>query len=207
MYSPPNFLSKDENEMMKFMTEFPFATLISVRNGDSVISHLPLTPIKADGKTILIGHLARANDHWKILSQQSSTAIFHGPHTYITPKWYKDDDVPTWNYSVIHAQGRIDTIESYDELVDCLKILTHHVESLWPSGWNFNIPKELTGSSLQKSIIGIKMKVENLQYKKKLSQNRSKEDRLGVIKGLESRGDDQSHLVLDEMKKSNEYPK
>jgi transcriptional regulator len=82
--------------MMKFMTEFPFATLISVRNGDSVISHLPLTPIKADGKTILIGHLARANDHWKILSQQSSTAIFHGPHTYITPKWYKDDDIPTW---------------------------------------------------------------------------------------------------------------
>jgi predicted FMN-binding regulatory protein PaiB len=45
------------------------------------------------------------------------------------------------------------------------------------------------------------MKVENLQYKKKLSQNRSKEDRLGVIKGPESRGDDQSHLVLDEIKK------
>lgn len=130
-----------------------------------------------------------------------ATVIFHGPHTYITPKWYTENDVPTWNYSVVHVTGGVELIEDHDGIVECLKELTAHVERRWPSGWELFIPDDLSGDILPKSIVGFRIKVDEINFKKKLSQNRTPADRAGVLKGLEARGDDNSRWVLGEMKK------
>jgi transcriptional regulator len=201
MYNPQRFESDDTNEAFGLMEQYPFATIITVVKGKPTISHLPLTAKKVGDKIELIGHIARANSHWKSFANAQATVIFHGPHTYITPQWYTENDVPTWNYSTVHVTGRIELIESHDGVVDCLKELTVHVERHWPSGWDFFIPDDLAGDILTKSIVGFKVNVDEFNFKKKLSQNRTAADRAGVMKGLEVRDDDNSRSVLSEMKK------
>lgn len=198
MYNPPRFKSKNDEEAFTLMDRFPFATVISTSEGAPLISHLPLTPVKVGTQIELIGHLARANPHWKVLGTSSATAIFHGSHTYITPKWYAENDVPTWNYSVVHAKGRSELIESQDGIIECLQELRTQVERHWPSGWKFFIPNDLAGE-LSKHIVGFRIKVSEINYKKKLSQNRSPKDRAGILRGLETRTDENSYSVLKEM--------
>jgi transcriptional regulator len=201
VYNPQRFKSEDTTEAFDLMDRNPFATVITVVDGKPFVSHLPLTPKKAGDRIELIGHLARANPHWKSFTNSQATVIFQGPHTYITPKWYVENDVPTWNYSTVHVTGKIELIESHDGIVECLKELTTHIERYWPSGWEFSIPDDLTSDILPKSIVGFRIKVDEINFKKKLSQNRSPADRAGVLKGLESRSDDNSRSVLTEMRK------
>lgn len=199
MYNPSRFKSEDIQEAFQLMERYPFATIISVVDGKSVISHLPLTVKKIGDKIELIGHLAKANPHSRLMANSPVTVLFQGPHTYITPMWYAENDVPTWNYLTVHINGTVELIESYDGIVDCLKKLTSHVEQHWPSGWEFFIPDDLNGEILPKNIVGFKININEINFKKKLSQNRSKEDRVGILKGLESRSDDNSKAVLAEM--------
>jgi len=199
MYNPQRYKTTDINEAFELMDRNPFATVITVTDGKPFVSHLPLTPKKVGDKIELIGHLARANPHWKSFAGNQATVIFHGPHTYITPKWYAENDVPTWNYSTVHVSGRIDLIETYDGIVECLKELTAHVERHWPSGWDFFIPDDLSDEILPKSIVGFKIKIDEINFKKKLSQNRTPADRAGVLRGLETRNDDNSRTILKEM--------
>lgn len=201
MYNPQRFKSTDMNEAFDLIDRNPFATMITVVEGEPILSHLPLTPKRVGDSIELIGHLARANPHWKSFLSSQATVIFHGPHTYVTPKWYADNDVPTWNYLTVHIAGKIELIENYDGIVECLRELTTHVERHWPSGWDFFIPDDLVGDILTKSIVGFKIKVDEINFKKKLSQNRIPADCAGIIKGLETRNDDNSRLILDEMKK------
>lgn len=225
MYNPSRFKSENWDEAFRVMDHHPFATVISTQDGQPVISHLPLTPRRVGDGIELIGHMARANPHWKLFagsrassqvdSQASGqkgyqtspqpnvkvTAVFHGPHTYITPTWYTENDVPTWNYSVVHASGVVELIESHDGIVECLQELTTHVERHWPSGWELFIPEDLNSDVLPKAIVGFRIKVDEIQFKMKLSQNRSPADRAGVLNGLKTRTDENSQLVLRDMLK------
>ena len=137
MYNPQRFKSEDTDEAFNLMDQNPFATVITVAEGKPFVSQLPLIPKRVGDKIELVGHLARANPHWKSFSNSQATVIFHGPHTYITPKWYAENDVPTWNYATVHITGFVELIETHDGIVECLKELTAHVERHWPSGWEF----------------------------------------------------------------------
>ncbi len=129
------------------------------------------------------------------------TAIFHGPHAYITPKWYAEDNVPTWNYSVIHAKGTVELIEDYEQILVCLRDLAVHAERHWPSGWKFSVPDDLKDPMLTKQIVGFKIAVLDIQHKNKMSQHYPPEDIVGVLRGLGERSDDNSHGVRDAMLK------
>lgn len=201
MYSPDKFNNTNSEDAFELMQKFPFATVVTAINSEPFISHLPLTPVKQEDKIILVGHMAKANPHWKLMKDTCLTSIFHGHHAYITPKWYAENDVPTWNYSVVHAKGTAQLYEKYEDLIDCLKVLTSHVETNWPSGWEFFIPDDLPKEVLEKSIIAFKITVEDLTYKTKLSQNRTKADQKRILEGLQSRTDEQSLGVLKDMLK------
>lgn len=200
-YNPTRYQATDQNEAFSLMEEYPFATIINIHDNKPFVSHLPLTPKKIESGIELIGHLARANPHWRHLQNSETTVIFHGPHTYITPKWYAENDVPTWNYSTAHITGRAQLIEDEGGILDCLRDLTAHVEHRWPSGWELFVPDDLAGDILTKSIVGFKITIDKINFKKKLSQNRTPADRAGVLRGLETRTDEHSHLVLADMLK------
>jgi transcriptional regulator len=201
MYNPPANRVSSKEAAFDFIDQHPFATVISVKDGQPIVSHVPLTPQKVGSHIELVGHLARANRHWQLLGGDASvTVAFHGAHTYITPVWYERNDVPTWNYSAVHITGTVNLIESEEGILSCLATLTDHLERLWPSGWRMYVPEDLSGPNvLTSSIVGFRIKVGEVTMKRKLSQNRSATDRARVLKGLATREDEQSGMVLKDM--------
>lgn len=168
--------------------QHPFATVITKE--DLTISHLPLL---REGE-LLIGHLARANPQATRLEGADTLAIFHGPHAYISPLWYEQCDVPTWNYRVVHAHGRARLLGER-ETDRALRALSARMEG--ENGWEYAIPKDLT-HTLHRVIVGFEIRVERWEAKDKLGQNRAVADRVGAIAGLRARGD---HALADAMER------
>lgn len=200
MYLPERFKCKDEKAVVDLMQANPLATLISVVDGDPLISHLPLVARKNGNDFKLIGHMASGNPHWRHINKSQVTAIFNGANTYITPKWYAENDVPTWNYAVVHCQGSTRLIDDADGILECLRTLTNLAEAKSPDPWQFWIPNDLTRpNDLTAAIIGFEITVTDIKAKFKLSQNRNADDISGVVRGLAARSDDNSRSIRELM--------
>lgn len=200
MYLPERFRTKNDQDILEVAQGNPLATLISVKDNQPFINHIPLVLEKTGDQLKLVGHFAKANPHWKLLDGPV-TAIFHGPNSYITPRWYAENDVPTWNYAVVHFQGTGRLLDDYDSTVDCLRKLTAHTEAKSNTPWEFWIPDDLASpQDLTSAIIGFEIEVQDIKAKFKLSQNRSVADREGVVRGLKSeRADEMSHKIAKMM--------
>src|SRR5579863_135578 len=124
MYIPKHFEEKDLREAEQLVSEFGFATLVSLQQGWPLATHLPLQLEKNEnGDWLLHGHIAKANQQWKEFeSHPKVLAIFMGPHTYISPSWYNHKNVPTWNYKALHAYGTVRIVEG-EELKNNLRRL------------------------------------------------------------------------------------
>jgi transcriptional regulator len=200
MYLPKRFTNENVLESLELIRNHPLATLITCHSTGPFLSHLPLVLEIEDERMVLYGHLARANPHAKLLPNSESTMVFMGPQAYISPVWYAQNDVPTWNYMTVHVRGVAEMIEDEQGIVECLKKLTEVMEAPRNPRWEFWVPEDLQDGQLQKHIVGFKMEVTSLQAKFKLSQNRSKEDFDGVLQGLATQSDDMSKAILKYMK-------
>lgn len=201
MYTPSPFKQADASAALRLMRENAFATLVTVVDGEPFVSHLPVLaardPENAEGFS-LEGHLARANPHWRHFGGAGAETlfIFHGPHTYVTPSWYKDPlNVPTWNYAIVHAYARPSLVEDYESLHGILARTVGEFERHEAKPWRFDVPEDFK-RDLARGIVGFRARVSRWEGKFKLSQNRAEADRLGVIEGLRGRRDDQSRGVL-----------
>lgn len=204
MYNPKHFKNGSANQVHEFIKLHPFATVLSYpENSAPHINHLPVLFKSEDPEEkILIGHMAKMNPQWHHFKHQPhATVIIHGPHTYITPTWYKSGcDVPTWNYAVAHLNGKMKIIEGYDEQITILKLLSAHFEKSTPHPWEFELPEDLRDpQTLTSAIVSFEFQIEHIDAKFKLSQNRSDADKQGVIEGLSSRQDDMSQKIRDMM--------
>ena len=92
-----------ERTLASFIERYGFATLISGSAGELVASHIPIMLLRSGERLSLIGHVARANAQWKQFDGGADAlAIFHGPHSYVSPTWYATSPaVPTWNYAAV----------------------------------------------------------------------------------------------------------
>lgn len=131
---------------------------------------------------------------------QDVLMIFTGPHAYITPSWYAEHDVPTWNYAVAHVKGKARMIFEEPGLSEILREMTLVFEGDGPAAWEFGLPEDLKApGNLSSAIVGFEITVTSFEGKFKLSQNRSAVDRRSVIHGLKSRSDQNSRDVADLM--------
>ncbi len=204
MYTPQHFSSDDETKIRELIRANGFVTVLSFPECEApYINHLPVILSATPGEEkVLLGHMAKRNPQWQhFKSNPQCTMIVHGPHTYITPTWYKSGrDVPTWNYAAAHLRGRIELVEGFDAQIEVLKELTAFYEGSGPRAWEFELPDDLlNASALTSAIISFKFHIEKSEAKFKFSQNRSDADRLGVIEGLGERTDDQSRAVREIM--------
>ncbi len=182
MYTPKAF--SHPQHALALMRQNPLATVISHTNGAPFISHLPLIIEEENNDLIAYGHLARANPHWQCMQQNPKLyLIFHGPNAYISPTWYEKNDVPTWNYCVVHAEAEAELLENPEVVKTCLQKLNDYMNQNPNPTWEFWIPPDLEGKKLT-AIVGFKAKLKNIQTKLKLSQNRSPEDQKLVQKAL-----------------------
>ena len=127
----------------------------------------------------LIGHVARANPHWKLFARPAeSLALFWGPHAYVSPTWYTPGaKVPTWNYVTVHAYGRPQIIEDTQGALDVLATLAREYEGAGPDGWGLDRLPPGNAEAQTRGIIGFRMPLSRVETKIKLSQNREMADR------------------------------
>jgi len=117
VYRPAHFREDDPARIAAFIDAHALAVLVVNSPSGLLANHIPLLRFETDGGTVLRGHVARANELWKVVPSGSEVlAIFAGAGVYITPSWYptkatSGEVVPTWNYTVVHAHGRIRFIE------------------------------------------------------------------------------------------------
>lgn len=179
MYLPAAFQVENQKEIKRFITSHPFATLVTVADGEPFASHIPLLLEEADG-LVLIGHMARANPQWKhFLEVDRMLAIFSGPHAYVSPSWYESPGVPTWNYASVHLYGRAQIIDSREELRLLIEKMTQHFESDASADKALDYPEKML-----EAIVGFRIEVDEIKAKYKLSQNRSNADRENVANAL-----------------------
>lgn len=199
MYLPKHFSQSEYDKVKILIEENSFATILSFPDSSKpFINHLPVIFDEA----IIIGHMAKRNPQWlHFKNNPDCTMIFQGGHTYITPKWYRSGgDVPTWNYAIAHLHGKIEVVESYNEQIEILKKLTLHFEKNSINPWAFSLPEDLASeSALTSAIVSFRFKIEKIEAKYKLSQNRSKDDQEGIVEGLKERTDEMSRLVMEMM--------
>lgn len=191
MYIPEYFRVRDHEDAIKFMRANPFAILISSTDAGPFATHLPLFVRAAtvEEKVVLRGHVARANPHWRYLEQQPQClAIFHGPHSYISPSNYTvHESVPTWNYGAVHLYGNAQVFSSPEALQGVLHELIHTFESAYAAQWASL--DESFRERMLKQIVGFEIEVTKMEAKFKLNQNRSGEDQENVIASLEKAED------------------
>ena len=189
MYVPPAFAETRPEELHAIMRAASLPVLVSPTASGLAVTHLPLS---LDGQDRLIGHMARANPHWREFDPHAeSLAIFTAADGYVSPNWYATKAetgkvVPTWNYQAVHATGRLEIIEDPAALLDIVSKLTDRFEAPRAIPWAVSdAPKDYIEDQLA-GIVGIVLHITKLQGVAKLSQNKSMADRDGVIAGAEA---------------------
>jgi transcriptional regulator len=207
MYIPASFREDDLPTLHAFLDAHPLAALVTAVESPANLyaTHLPLVLERSVGPLgTLRGHLARANPHAKQLATGAAPAIvlFSGPDAYITPNWYplKAEDgrvVPTWNYVAIHAFGTAVLREDPEYLRSHLETLVARHEAARSMGWKVSDAPEDFIAQQMRAIVGLEIRIDRLEGKWKMSQNRSAADIDGVIAGLAASGSPADRVVAN----------
>lgn len=179
MYIPSAFKIEDPLLIHEIVRANSFATLVTTLDGEPWATHLPILLAEEEGTDILVGHVAKANPHWRAFGLKS-LAIFAGPHGYVSPAWYATQpNVPTWNYVSVHAYGTPEIMDDPDWAVQHLR---HMVHTFDPNLAETN-PESTEADFLHKKLAGLvafRMPVDRWDAKAKLNQNKPESDRLAI---------------------------
>ena len=203
MYTPAAFAVTDLPKLHAAIESYSFAVLVSP--GEELIaSHLPLLLDRHGGPYgTLIGHMARANPQWQSAAGRRVTAIFSGPHAYISPTWYEAENVvPTWNYVAVHAHGTLELVEDRRALTEIVHRTVEVYERSMPRPWAFDSSGEFAERLLE-MIVGFRIEIERIEGKWKLSQNHAAERRERVSAALRQQGEPNSTAIADLMSESS----
>jgi transcriptional regulator len=212
MYLPKLHEEHDLGVLHALIRAHPLGTWATLGDDGIIMNHLPLIldPQRGQYGTLMC-HVSRANTVWKTFSGSVESVIaFHGAEAYVSPSWYASKAlhgkvVPTWNYAVVHAHG-IPALIDESRLLAHLAQLTDEHEAARPAPWHIGDAPPDFIRQMSQQIIGIEIPITRIVGKWKVSQNRSPEDRRGVVAGLEDQGDARSgemaELVAQALRKS-----
>ncbi|MGA8532959.1 MAG: FMN-binding negative transcriptional regulator [Candidatus Tumulicola sp.] len=183
MYVPPAFSVADRDFALDLIARYPFGLLLGCDAAFPYATHLPMLALQRDGELWIAGHVARANPHARaILEAEPATAVFSGPHAYVSAGWYEEPatNVPTWNYTAAHASGRLEQREAGA----ILGLLTAVFERERAQPWELEGMDAAYYENQLRGIVAFEMRVERLVCAAKLSQNRTSADRGRVVEEL-----------------------
>lgn len=197
LYIPPHFRESDVAVLQAQIRAIGFGSLITTaKDGSLLISQFPVvldTSVGALGQ--LRCHVSRGNPQWRDSDfTKPGVAMFLGADAYVSPSWYPSKQehgqaVPTWNYVTVCARGRVEVFDDRDALLAHVAELTALHEAAFPEPWQVtDAPADYLDRQVR-GIVGLRITIEALEGKKKLSQNRSLEDREGVAAALQAAGD------------------
>ena len=190
MYLPAYFREDRVEVLHALIRQYPLATLVTAGPEGLTANHLPmLIDPEPTPYGTLTGHLARGNSQWRAAGEPA-LVIFAGPDHYISPNWYPTKQehgkvVPTWNYATVHAHGILQAHEDRDWLRSFVTRLTATHESQFEQPWHVTDAPSDYIDGLLKGIVGVEIRIEKLEGKWKMSQNRSDADRQSSAAALE----------------------
>ncbi|QNR86149.1 FMN-binding negative transcriptional regulator [Pedobacter riviphilus] len=180
-----SFKFDDQSEQIAFMKRYSFATIITSYNNLPIATQLPFVVSEKNGKVFISGHFAKANEQVKYIEQHTSLIIFAEPHAYISPSHYeKNESVPTWDYISVHAYGKANIISDEEAKEQALKEMITYYEKEYLVQWDSLSEKFKRG--MMQGIVAFEIEVNNLQGVKKLSQNKSEQERKNIVTQLEN---------------------
>jgi transcriptional regulator len=197
MYLPPQFKG-DRAQAAALINAHPFASLISVDDaGLPYVTHLPLH-LQADGEQmVLLGHVAKANAHWRYLQARPQAVVtFLGPHAYLSPRVYPDlARVPSWNYLAVHCTVQASLIEDAAAKDRLLKKLIADHEPPFAEQWR-GMSEEFAQKMLA-GIVAFELRVTDLQCKLKINQHRP--ESFAAMKAIYAAGNDNEQALAEWM--------
>ncbi|MBB3226935.1 transcriptional regulator [Luteibacter sp. Sphag1AF] len=206
MYTPSAFAETRLPVLHDAIERIGFAALVTHGASGLEATHLPMILVRDEGPLgTLYGHVARANTHAKP-PEGDALVMFSGPHAYISPNGYPGKaahgkEVPTWNYVAVHAYGRPHAFDDADTLLILLRRLTaKHEGQTQPRPWSVD---DAPGDYIQRmvrAIVGLRIPLDRVEGKWKVSQNRTAEDRLGAAALLAERPGDDEQAIAAEMR-------
>lgn len=191
MYTPPRFRAPDEDAVRAVLAATDFALVVSAHEHVPSVTHLPVVhATDTDGYGVFRAHFARANPHWRELNTDTDVLLVcQGPHGYVSPAWYHERNVPTWDYIAVHAWCRPRLIDDAQELDQLLAELMDRNEARVDTGMRYDAyPPEYVRKQ-QSAIVGVEFRIERVEATFKLSQNRSAADRESVCAALRATAD------------------
>lgn len=197
MYLPPHFAEPNVEELQRIVRENPLGLLVTHGAAGLDANHLPFLLDAGEGEGdggVLLAHVARANPVWREGASGSEVlVVFRGVQGYVSPNWYPGKHethrrVPTWNYEVVHAHGRLQVRDDEKFVRGVVARLTREHEVRQPQPWKMgDAPADYLAEQLR-HIVGLEIRIRRLEGKRKLSQHHEARDREGAIRGLEAQG-------------------
>ena len=211
MYQPAHgrFTVADPAALLGELSAVVPATLVTSGPAGMRATILPMLFDAADGEHgTLRGHVARGNPHWREIADDGTTetiAIFNGPDAYISPAWYEEKRltgkvVPTWNYTTVVAHGRLILHHEPEWLFPHVRRLVERHEAARTEPWSVDDAPADFVTLQAKAIVGLELRLERIDAKRKLTQNRSEADFDGVVEAL-SGGSPREQAVAAEMRR------
>ncbi|HHQ4557352.1 FMN-binding negative transcriptional regulator [Aeromonas hydrophila] len=196
MYQPPHFAVTDFETLHQLIRAYPLGALITHGESSGLdANHLPFELDAGEGEHgVLRAHVARNNPLWQEMNDGDEVlVIFRAADGYISPSWYPSkqahhQQVPTWNYAVVHAHGRIRVRDDARFVRRLLATLTRTHEAGESIPWKMaDAPRDYLEAKVA-AVVGIEIEITGLVGKFKLGQNKEAADRLGAANTLQERG-------------------
>ncbi len=218
MYVNPLYAERELGVLHEMIEAARFGLLVLCAGGP-LAAHIPFVLRRDQGAYgTLVAHVARIDPLARYLGEgeeahevheargeheaqggHEALAIFSGPKAYISPQWYQDGGLPTYNFLAVHASGRPRLLEDRDTVLAYLGELVDVHEQRFSSPWSLASAAEEHVEELLPHIVAFTLEIESIQGKRKLSQSKSAEDRDGVIRGLRERASDDDRAIAAAM--------
>lgn len=219
MYIPEHFEETNVGVLHNLIREHPLGALVTVTSQGLDANHIPfLIHAEPVPYGTLHGHVARANPLWREHAHEqpsenspvpavNALVIFQGPQVFVSPSWYPTKQetgkvVPTWNYVVVHAHGRLRVIDDPVWVRSHLEELTSRHEGRRAVPWKVTDAPADYIDKMAGAVVGIEIPIARLVGKWKVSQNRPARDRDGVVQGLVREGSPEASTMADLVKNS-----
>ena len=195
MYLPAHFEESRTQVLHELITRHPLGMLVTHGGGGLDANHIPFLLDADGGLGVLHGHVARANPVWQEADAQEVLVVFRAADGYISPNWYPSKhefhrQVPTWNYQVVHAHGRIAFHDDEQQVRAVVARLTRIHEAGEPHPWKMTDGARDYIDAMVKAVVAVEISITRLTGKWKLSQNKEARDIRGAGEMLKARGRD-----------------
>jgi len=196
MYSPTYNHIENRAEVLDFMRANSFALLVTGTGGALHGSHLPVMVQERDEKLVLDMHMARNNPQWKEFFDDEVMVVFFGPHAYVSPRWYEDEErVPTWNYAAVHAYGIPRVVNDPEAKHASQRRLVAAMDPQWLP--KFDALRAEYVKNMLEGIVNFEIAVTRIETRWKLSQNRGRREQELIAAELEKSVDGAARALAE----------